>query len=78
MASPETIHSFELSTERRARERQEYDRQASEEAALKALLEEEQRRKLEEEEKKEVARLRQEQVKSHHQKTNRILKERSW
>ncbi|XP_040918232.1 targeting protein for Xklp2 isoform X2 [Toxotes jaculatrix] len=54
--------AFELSTERRARERQEYERLASEKEALRALMEEEQRREEEQKEKEEIARLRQEQV----------------
>ncbi|XP_041654449.1 targeting protein for Xklp2 isoform X2 [Cheilinus undulatus] len=54
--------AFELSTERRARERQEYERLASEKEALRALMEEEQRREEEQREKDEIARLRQEQV----------------
>ncbi|KAM3618759.1 uncharacterized protein V6R79_024501 [Siganus canaliculatus] len=54
--------SFELSTERRARERQEYERLASEKEALRTFMEEEQRREEEQREKEEVARLRQEQV----------------
>nr|XP_046253926.1 targeting protein for Xklp2 isoform X2 [Scatophagus argus] len=64
----ENIHSstvpdaFELSTERRARERQEYERLASEKEALRSLMEEEQRREEEQREREEVARMRQEQV----------------
>uniref|UniRef100_UPI0037E955A1 targeting protein for Xklp2 isoform X2 n=1 Tax=Semicossyphus pulcher TaxID=241346 RepID=UPI0037E955A1 len=54
--------AFELSTERRARERQEYERLASEKEALRALMEEEQRREEEQRGKEEVARMRQEQV----------------
>lgn len=54
--------AFELSTERRARERQEYERLASEKEALRTLMEEEQRREEEQREKGEIARLRQEQV----------------
>lgn len=56
------MEAFELSTERRARERQEYERLASEKEALRALMEEEQRREEEKREKEEVARLRQEQA----------------
>ncbi|CAJ1055232.1 targeting protein for Xklp2 isoform X2 [Xyrichtys novacula] len=56
------MEAFELSTERRARERQEYERQASEKEALRALMEEDQRREEEQREKEEIARLRQEQV----------------
>ncbi|XP_074536647.1 targeting protein for Xklp2 isoform X2 [Halichoeres trimaculatus] len=59
LAVPE---AFELSTERRARERQEYERLASEKEALRALMEEERRREEEQKEKEEIARMRQEQV----------------
>ncbi|XP_075951648.1 targeting protein for Xklp2 isoform X1 [Anarhichas minor] len=58
------VEAFELSTERRAVEWQEYERQASEKEALRMLMEEEQRREQEEKEKEDVARLRQEQVHS--------------
>ncbi|KAM6982044.1 targeting protein for Xklp2 [Tautogolabrus adspersus] len=54
--------AFELSTERRARERQEYERLASEKEALRALMEEEQRREEEQREKEEVSRMRHDQV----------------
>ncbi|XP_055022283.1 targeting protein for Xklp2 isoform X2 [Boleophthalmus pectinirostris] len=53
---------FQLLTERRARERQEFDRLVSEKEALRAMMEEQQRREAEEREKEEIARLRQEQV----------------
>uniref|UniRef100_A0A668AQS1 TPX2 microtubule nucleation factor n=1 Tax=Myripristis murdjan TaxID=586833 RepID=A0A668AQS1_9TELE len=53
---------FELSTERRAREWQEFERLASEKEAIRARLEEEQRREEEEREKEEIAKMRQEQV----------------
>lgn len=56
------MEAFELSTERRARERQEYEQLANEKEALRALMEEEQRREEEQREKEEVVRLRQEQV----------------
>lgn len=56
------VEAFELSTERRARERQEYERLASEKEALRMLMEEEQRQEEERREKEEIARLRQEQV----------------
>lgn len=56
------VEAFELSTERRARERQEYERLAAEKEALRMLMEEEQRREEERREKEEIARLRQEQV----------------
>ncbi|XP_029996937.1 targeting protein for Xklp2-like isoform X2 [Sphaeramia orbicularis] len=56
------VEAFELSTERRAQERQEFERLASEKEALRALMEEEQRREEEQREKEEIARLRQEQV----------------
>ncbi|XP_070695731.1 targeting protein for Xklp2 [Pempheris klunzingeri] len=54
--------AFELSTERRARERQEFERLAAEKEALRMLMEEEQRREEGQREKEEIARLRQEQV----------------
>ena len=54
--------NFELSTERRARERQEYERLVSEKEALRELMEEEQRREEEQRQKEEITRLRQEQV----------------
>lgn len=53
---------FQLSTERRAKERQEFEREMSEKEALKAHMEEERAREQEEREKEEVARLRQDQV----------------
>ncbi|KAI3357461.1 hypothetical protein L3Q82_015497 [Scortum barcoo] len=56
------VEAFELSTERRARERQEYEQLASQKEALRALMEEEQRKEQEQKEKEEIARLRQEQV----------------
>ena len=68
--SSELIHSstvvevFELSTERRARERQEYERLASEKEALRTFMEEEQRREEEQRKKEEISRMRQEQVRS--------------
>ncbi|XP_036961315.1 targeting protein for Xklp2 isoform X1 [Acanthopagrus latus] len=67
-ATVELIHSstvvevFELSTERRARERQEYERLASEKEALRTFMEEEQRREEEQRKKEEISRMRQEQV----------------
>ncbi|KAG7239815.1 hypothetical protein INR49_028343 [Caranx melampygus] len=60
--SSTAVEPFELSTERRARERQEYERLASEKEALRALMEEEQRREEDQREREEIARLRQEQV----------------
>uniref|UniRef100_A0A8D3DGQ3 Targeting protein for Xklp2 n=1 Tax=Scophthalmus maximus TaxID=52904 RepID=A0A8D3DGQ3_SCOMX len=56
------VEAFELLTERRARERQEYERLASEKEALRALMEEGKRREEEQRQKEEVAMLRQEQV----------------
>ncbi|KAI1890290.1 hypothetical protein AGOR_G00152220 [Albula goreensis] len=53
---------FQLNTERRAKERQEFDRALCEKEALRARLEEEERREREEQEKEELARLRQEAV----------------
>lgn len=54
--------AFELSTERRAKERQEYERQLSEKETLRACVEEEHRKEQEEREKQELCRLRLEQV----------------
>ncbi|XP_030589813.1 targeting protein for Xklp2 isoform X2 [Archocentrus centrarchus] len=56
------VEAFELATERRAREWQEYERLACEKEALRAQMEAEQRREEEQKEKEEIARLRQEQV----------------
>ncbi|KAE8293068.1 Targeting protein for Xklp2-B [Larimichthys crocea] len=60
--SSTVVEAFELSTERRARERQEYERLASEKEALRSMMEEEQRREEEQRAKEEITRLRQEQV----------------
>ncbi|XP_058498350.1 targeting protein for Xklp2-like [Solea solea] len=54
--------AFELSTERRARERQEYERVASEKEARRALMEEQQRQEDEQREKDHVVRMRHDQV----------------
>uniref|UniRef100_A0A669C3J1 TPX2 microtubule nucleation factor n=1 Tax=Oreochromis niloticus TaxID=8128 RepID=A0A669C3J1_ORENI len=56
------VEAFELATERRAREWQEYERVTSEKEALRAHMEAEQRREEEQRQKEEIARLRQEQV----------------
>ncbi|XP_059910679.1 targeting protein for Xklp2 isoform X1 [Gadus macrocephalus] len=66
-AADDTNHSavpeaFQLSTERRAVERQEFERAAVEKEALRARMEEEQRRLEEVREVEEVARMRHEQV----------------
>lgn len=53
---------FQLSTERRAKEREEFDRAVCEKEALRARMEEDQRREQEEHQKEELNRLRQEQV----------------
>lgn len=60
---PTVPESFELSTERRARERQELERLAGEREAELAMLKEEERRREEKREKEEIAQMRQEQVK---------------
>uniref|UniRef100_A0A671XWY5 TPX2 microtubule nucleation factor n=1 Tax=Sparus aurata TaxID=8175 RepID=A0A671XWY5_SPAAU len=60
--SSTVVEVFELSTERRARERQEYERLASEKEALRTFMEEEQRREEEQRKKEEISRMRQEQV----------------
>lgn len=54
--------TFELATERRAKEWQEYERTVSEKEALRARMEAEQRREEEQRLKEEIAMLRQEQV----------------
>jgi len=56
------VEAFQLSTERRAAERQEFEQQAGVREVLGRLLEERQRQEEEQEEKEEVARLRREQV----------------
>ncbi|KAG9474637.1 hypothetical protein GDO78_004768 [Eleutherodactylus coqui] len=53
---------FELATERRAKERQEFEKRLAEMEAQKCLLEEEERRQQEEQEKEEINRLRYELV----------------
>ncbi|XP_059396582.1 targeting protein for Xklp2-like isoform X2 [Carassius carassius] len=53
---------FQLATERRAKERMEFEKELSEKEAMKARMEEERAREREEQEKEETARLRQEQV----------------
>ncbi|XP_066527799.1 targeting protein for Xklp2 isoform X2 [Hoplias malabaricus] len=53
---------FQLSTERRAKERLEFERALKEKEALKVQMEEQLAREKEEHEKEEIARLRQEQV----------------
>ncbi|XP_026800904.3 targeting protein for Xklp2 isoform X1 [Pangasianodon hypophthalmus] len=63
----DTTHSvvaegFQLSTERRAKERLEFEQALKEKEALKAQMEERQAREQEEREKEEITRLRQEQV----------------
>uniref|UniRef100_A0A671MU02 TPX2 microtubule nucleation factor n=1 Tax=Sinocyclocheilus anshuiensis TaxID=1608454 RepID=A0A671MU02_9TELE len=54
--------AFQLATERRAKERMEFEKELSEKVALKAHMEEEWAREQEEQEKEGIARLRQEQV----------------
>lgn len=53
---------FQLATERRAKERLEFEKELSEREALRARMEEERAREREQQEKEEIARLRQEQV----------------
>ncbi|XP_026092731.1 targeting protein for Xklp2-like isoform X2 [Carassius auratus] len=53
---------FQLATERRAKERMEFEKELSEKEAMKARMEEERAREREEQEREETARLRQEQV----------------
>ncbi|XP_044129063.1 targeting protein for Xklp2 isoform X1 [Bufo gargarizans] len=54
--------SFELATEKRAKERQEFEKLLAEKEAQKSLMEEEQRRQQEEQEREEINRLRHELV----------------
>ncbi|XP_028266404.1 targeting protein for Xklp2 [Parambassis ranga] len=56
------VEPFELATEKRAREWQEYEKMLSEKELLRSCMEEEQRQEEEQREKQEIARLRQEQV----------------
>ncbi|NWV37611.1 TPX2B protein, partial [Grantiella picta] len=65
--------SFELATERRAKERQEFEKRLAEAEALRERYEEQIRQQEEEREKEEVAKLRQEMV----HKANPIRKYRS-
>ncbi|NXE67562.1 TPX2B protein, partial [Calcarius ornatus] len=65
--------SFELATERRARERQEFEKRLADAEALRERYEEQIRQQEEEREKEEVAKLRQEMV----HKANPIRKYRS-
>ncbi|NWW45936.1 TPX2B protein, partial [Pedionomus torquatus] len=65
--------SFELATEKRAKERQEFEKQLAQKEALKERYQEECRQQQEEREKEEVAKLRQEMV----HKANPIRKYRS-
>lgn len=69
LSQADTTHSvaaegFQLSTERRAKERLEFERTLKEKEALRAQMEERRAREQEEHEKEEITRLRQEQVKS--------------
>nr|XP_015220521.1 PREDICTED: targeting protein for Xklp2 [Lepisosteus oculatus] len=60
---PTTVtEGFQLSTERRAKERMEFDHIVAEKERQRALKEEEERREQEEKAKEEISRLRQEQV----------------
>ncbi|NXU66928.1 TPX2B protein, partial [Horornis vulcanius] len=65
--------SFELATERRAKERQEFEKRLADAEALRERYEEQMRQQQEEREKEEVAKLRQEMV----HKANPIRKYRS-
>lgn len=56
------MEAFGLSTERRALERQEFERQAGDKEALRMLMEEGQRREEEQKEKEDIVRMRHEQV----------------
>ncbi|KAM9527386.1 targeting protein for Xklp2 isoform 5-T5 [Guaruba guarouba] len=65
--------SFELATEKRAKERQEFDKYLADKEAVREMLQEKVRQEQEEREKEEVAKLRQEMV----HKANPIRKYRS-
>ncbi|XP_030358911.1 targeting protein for Xklp2 isoform X1 [Strigops habroptila] len=65
--------SFELATEKRAKERQEFEKHLADKEAIKERLQEKARQEQEEREKEEVAKLRQEMV----HKANPIRKYRS-
>ncbi|XP_061758352.1 targeting protein for Xklp2-like isoform X1 [Nerophis ophidion] len=56
------VEAFQLATERRARERDDFQQMLSQKEALCALMEEQQRRQEEDKQKMEVTKLRQEQV----------------
>ncbi|XP_017294278.1 targeting protein for Xklp2 isoform X2 [Kryptolebias marmoratus] len=56
------VEPFELATEHRAKEWQEYEQLKAEKEVLRARMEEQQRREEEQREREEIARLRQEQV----------------
>lgn len=58
------VEPFQLATERRAQEWQEYEHLISEKEMLRARMEAEQRLEEEQREREEIARLRQEQVSS--------------
>ncbi|KAJ8412323.1 hypothetical protein AAFF_G00145900 [Aldrovandia affinis] len=58
----EVAEGFQLSTERRAKERLEFDQGVCEKEAQRARIEEDERREREERQREEVSRLRQEQV----------------
>lgn len=60
--SSTVVEAFELATERRAREWQEYEQLASEKEALRVRMEAEQRQEEEQREKEKITRLRKEQV----------------
>lgn len=67
LSQADTTHSvvaegFQLSTERRAKERLEFEQTLKDKEALRAQMEEQQAREQEEREKEEITRLRQEQV----------------
>lgn len=67
LSQADTTHSivaegFQLSTERRAKERLEFEQALKEKESLRAQMEEQRAREQEEREKEEIARLRQEQV----------------
>lgn len=67
LSEADTTHSvvgesFQLSTERRAKERLEFEQALKEKELLRVQMEERQAREQEEREKEEIARLRQEQV----------------
>ncbi|XP_034074377.1 LOW QUALITY PROTEIN: targeting protein for Xklp2-like [Gymnodraco acuticeps] len=62
LRAPVVVEAFALSTERRAHERQEFERLANDKEALRMLMEEQQRQEVEQREKDDVTKMRNDQV----------------